>query len=221
MTQPPGMIGVIAQDTARFSVFASSLCRLEAPAGTQIEWMLGLDIPANMNQLVDTLLLGDGEWLWFMGDDHVIPPNTLPRLLAHDKDIIVPLCLSRVPPYRPVVVEDGATLKLDSHPRGGLIEVEAAGGAGMLVRRSVFETMLRPWFEFGQLDATQISEDMHFCAKARDLGYDIWCDLDAPLGHCTTGIVWPVLEESGWTYGFVMAGGFQVTVPRESPIIRV
>lgn len=228
MTDSPGLVGIIAQDTARFTVFASSLGRIEAPAGTQMEWMLGFDIPASLNQLVDTLLYSDGAWLWLMGDDHVIPPETLTRLLSHEKDIIVPLCLTRVAPYKPVIYSEfddttkkRQTVNLDNHPNGGLIEVHSAGNGGMLIRREVFETMPRPWFEYGRVDPTSITEDVHFCDKARELGYDIWCDLDTALGHCTTGIVWPVLQEDGWTHGFVMNGGFQITMPRESKVIRV
>jgi hypothetical protein len=221
------MIGVLAQDTARFSVFASSMTSIQAPPGTSIEWMFGMDIPASLNQLVETMLLTpENEWLWLMGDDHVIPAETLVRLLAHEKDIIVPLCLMRMPPYKPVIYaseESGVRqcVDLDDHPNGGLIKVHSAGSGGMVISRRVLMQMGPPYFEYGKVSPTTLAEDVHFCDKARFLGYDIWCDLDVPLGHCTTAIVWPQLLDTGWTHGFVMAGGFQMSVPRESRVVRV
>jgi hypothetical protein len=217
------MIGVLSQDTARFSVFTSSITSIQAPAGTSIEFMFGMDIPASLNQLVDTMLLTpENAWIWIMGDDHVIPAETLTRLLEHGKDIVVPLCLMRMPPYKPVIYdsfdeENGVRqcVDLDDYPNGGLIRVHSAGNGGMVIRREVFERMPAPWFEYGKVSPTTLAEDVYFCDKARELGYDIWCDLDAPLGHCTTGVVWPQLLEDGWTHGFVLAGGFQVSIPRE------
>lgn len=220
-----GMVGVIAQDTARYSMFAASLTGLAVPDGTQIVWRFGHAIAAQMNLLVEALLETDKDWLWILGDDHSFSPGLLGKLLDHElasgpPEIIVPLCLTRVPPYQPVIFsgfgEDGRhriRVDLDDHPDGGVIAIHSAGSGGMLVRRSVFETIPAPWFESYSVSPVEMGEDVVFCDKARDAGFQIYCDLDANLGHCVSGVVWPVREPEGWTFGFSMMGGFTMRIP--------
>lgn len=216
-----GLIGVIAQETGRYNFFAASLTSLETEEGDEIKWWFGHDIADNANRLVEHLYRGDHEWLWILGDDHTFSPGLLQRLLAQDCDIVVPLCLQRNPPYRPVIHsgwEDEALatrilVDLNDHPSGGLIEVLSAGSAGMLIRREVFDAVPAPWFESGKLSSVQLGEDVYFCDKAREQGFRIFADLDAMLGHCTSTVVWPVREDDGWTFGFSMAGGFTITMP--------
>jgi hypothetical protein len=219
---PPGLVGVIAQDTARFSVFAASLSSLEVPEGTAIKWVIGHGIAAQANMLVEALFdeAPAAEWLWIMGDDHAFSPQILNRLLDHDVDIVTPLCLTRQPPYKPVMCTgftgEGmmrARLNPNDYPDGGLVPIHSSGSAGMLVRREVFEIMSGPWFETGGISGVEIGEDFYFCDKARDLGFELWGDLDTNLGHVTTATVWPVRQEDGWTYGFGFNGGLKVTMP--------
>lgn len=214
MIESKGVIGVIAQETARYSWFAASLTEIAAPEGTKIHWAFGHDIAENANMLVRNMYEADAQWLWILGDDHTFNPQTLARLLEHDKDIVVPLCLMRNPPYRPVIFADeNNRVDLNEHPDGGLIEVHAAGSGGMLIKREVFNFMVEPWFEAGVRSSVQLGEDVYFCEKAREAGFSVWADLDITFGHCTTSVVWPVREPDGWTFGFSMAGGFQITMP--------
>lgn len=216
----PGLVGVIAQETSRYSMFSASLTSLKLPEGTAIKWWFGMEIADNCNALVREMYQQEKEWLWLLGDDHSFSPPILERLLAHDADIVVPLCLMRYPPYRPVIYS-GLTdagkrrdVDLDDHPAGGLIPVHSAGSGGMLIRRRVFDALEDPWFRAYQDDATKLSEDLYFCDQAREAGFDIYCDLDTNLGHLFAGVVWPVRNPDGWTFAFSMMGGFQVTMPR-------
>lgn len=215
----PGLIAVIAQENSRFTAFSVAMDQMQVPPGSMREWYIGHDIPENHNLAVQTLLQEQHlEWLFLMGDDHVFEPDLLLRLLSHDCHLVAPLCLTRMPPYRPVafVLDDEGVrerLDLQKAPTSGLIEVLHVGGAGLLVKRHVFEQMSDPWFEYGKLDPTLISEDLYFCDKARAAGYDIWLDTQALLGHCVTGAVWPVPDGDRWTYGFSFSGGMSVAMP--------
>lgn len=231
---PPGIVGVIAQDTARFTMFAASLTNLEVPAGTGIKWILGHEVAANTNLLAQAMFdeYPSAQWLWIMGDDHTFPADILTRLLDWEKDIVVPLCLTRNPPYKPVVfsgwveqddVPEGMPvgryrrrIVLDEYPQAGLAPVHSAGTAGMLIRRNVFETLDPPWFEHGFVSTQEVGEDVYFCDKATEAGFEIYCDLDTKLGHCTTAIVWPVQQADGWTYAFTFAGGLKVSMPPDA-----
>ena len=137
----------------------------------------------------------DGDWVWVMGDDHVFRPDILVRLIAHNRDIVVPHCKARQPPYNSVLYDrrlDGHYYIKDLTGLSGLIPVAAAGSAGMLIRRHVLERMPDPWFELGKTTRTDLhGEALTFCRKATAAGFDIWADLDTPLGHVTTIEVWP------------------------------
>lgn len=223
--QPPGMIGVIAQDTARFSMFGASVSTIQAPMGSHCQWVLGNDIADNCNRLIrhgqERGVGIEGEWLWLLGDDHAFPPYTLNNLLAHDVDVVVPLCLTRLPPFEPVIFSDWQDaaksvrqrVNLDVHPDGGLIEIHSAGSAGMLIRKYVLEDLGDPWFQKYPKDGKYLAEDLYFCDRVREAGYKIWCDLDTKFGHITTAIVWPQRLDEGWSFGFGFPDGFMVNMP--------
>jgi hypothetical protein len=221
-TSRGGAIAVIAQEAARYSQFAADLTGLDLPPDWKVLWRFGWDLADAHNALIAQALAEGKEYVWFMGDDHAFSPNLLRKLLARDLDLVVPLCLMRNAPYRPVnwvaapTVEDpDAVRRLDvaEYPDGGLVEVAASGAAGLLVKRRVFEAIEAPWFEAGTANTNRVGEDVNFCRKARAAGFEIFCDLDAVIGHLSTTAVWPVRESDGWTFAFSMMGGFKITLP--------
>lgn len=214
-----GLVGVIAQETGRYSLFAASITELERPEGSSAYWVIGHDIAENQNKLVEEMYRREAEWLWILGDDHAFSPDALARLLDAERPIVVPLCLQRNPPYRPVIYTavDGSggrvVIELQDHPVGGLVEVHSAGGGGMLVRREVLDAVGAPWFELGKSPGSSLGEDLYFCDKARAAGYRVYANLDVPFGHCQTSTIWPVREPDGWTYAFSLTGGMEITLP--------
>jgi hypothetical protein len=219
-TYPPGLVGVLAQDTARFSMFGASITRLQIPAGSDCQWVIGNDIPQGMNTLIRHMRDTD-EWVWIMGDDHAFAPFILMSLLAHDVDVVVPLCLTRQPPFDPVIYMDWYNeaeglrekISLDEFPTGGLVEIHSSGSAGMLVKRHVLEAIGDPWFQRYPDNGKHLAEDLYFCDRVREEGFKIYADLDTKLGHITTSIVWPQLLEEGWSFGFGFPKGFMINMP--------
>jgi len=63
---------------------------------------------------------------------------------------------------------------------GRLLQVDAIGTGAMLIHRSVIEELDGPWFEYvGGAE----SEDLTFCRKARQAGFEIFADLGTICGH--------------------------------------
>jgi hypothetical protein len=53
----------------------------------------------------------------------------------------------------------------------------------MLVKTKVFKAMEEPYFYFEQLGNNKIlGEDIYFCIKAKDEGFDTWVDHDLSKG---------------------------------------
>jgi len=210
-----GIVGVIANDSARYSLFSSCIDRLQLPDGWRKEWLIGGDWCGARNSLCRLVLEDkDAEYLWFMDDDHAFPPSMLKKLLAHQKSLVTPICLTRTHPFTPVQYTqklDGEfqylPIPLSESATEGLVEIEAGGCAGMLIHRDVIEAVGSPWFEY-----TDRSEDIVFCEKAKAAGFTLNADLSVRLGHITTAVVYPHATEDGWTTGLTIGRDLNVTV---------
>lgn len=237
-----GLVGVIANDSARYSLFSSCIDQLNLPDGWKKEWVIGGDWCDARNQLCQLVLDEGYSHLWFMDDDHAFPPQILTKLLAHDVPLVTPVCLTRTYPFNPVqyVYEQPEKKErwkqewLDKHgiPKklplplsqlatDGLVEVAAAGCAGMLIRRDVIEGVqnrswdnshgwhkeFTPWFEYSDR-----SEDVIFCEKAVNAGFTLHTDLSVRLGHITTAVVWPAVEGDRWVTGLNIGRDLNVNV---------
>lgn len=213
-----GLVGIIANDSARFSLFASCVTKLDTPDGWDVEWLIGGDWCGARNTLAAMTLESDREWLWFMDDDHAFPPNLLLRMLRrallNNLDLVAPICLTRVAPFEPVTYTEKVAenlylpIPLSTAPESGVVELEAGGCAGMLIRRSVLEAIEPPWFEY-----TDRSEDIVFCEKAKAAGFRLWADLGARLGHITTAVVWPAVNDGEWVTGVTVGRDLNLFIP--------
>ena len=130
------------------------------------------------NRAVDAALATRADWLLFLDSDMTFDPNTVLRLLRHEKEIVGASGSPRRKSTTFVAERlDGTPVTLADT---GLIEVSRIGGACLLIKADVFEKMQRPYFRFGIDEERQaiIGEDYLFCATVKSLGYQIWCDMD-------------------------------------------
>lgn len=225
MTSSPGTIGVPCADLARHTAFTYSLSTLIQPEGTVLRMQRSANICENLNAIIREL---EGDWLWVLGDDHVFEPDLLMRLLAHDVDIVVPMCWKRMAPFALVAyMEEGETVLPDGEtyplwkplaahelPEHGLVPIDGAGGAGMLIKRHVLEALRDPWFE--NSTGSYVNEDVNFCLKAREAGFKVLLDVEAQLGHIGTFEIWPHRNDE--TAGFLLkfGNGNQIFVSSET-----
>lgn len=210
---PPGAILVATGDLQRYPAFTISLLHLQRPEKTEILWSAGLNPAANFNGCIRRMQPYH-EWAWVMGDDHVLPPDSLMKLLARDVDVIVPLCVRRQPPFIPVLFkqqrEDSPLgqfppVTWGEIPPSGIHEVFAVGSAGMLIKRHVLEALRDPWFEIGQMATDRGDEDTHFCLKIQQAGFKIHFDTEVIIGHITPMCLWPARGSDGkWTVAIDM-----------------
>ena len=178
------------------------------PYGTWTVIKTGIDIATNRRDIVREALAGDHvEWVLFLDDDMVFSPDLIQQLLIHDLPVVASLYLNRTPPFYAMAFGEKTTdalhkpvwvpVSLDGAPEEGLAEVVAAGTAGMLVRREVFEAIEEgTWFI---QDGT--SDDIAFCERVTAAGFKIWLDLGARMGHISIHEVWPRYNAGEWFVG--------------------
>jgi hypothetical protein len=198
---PPGRIGVISADLARYNDFMMSLCGIKYPYGTTLANERGCDIVSSCNKLVAGLLGSAEQWLWILGDDHVFGPDLLVQLLRHlygetPRDLVAPLVAARQAPFPSVMgmIEEVPEKRIRTvlfNECTGVMPVDVVGSAGLLVHRRVFERMGSPWFRAGSIVATGLGEDWDFCRRANALGFPLVIDTTLRMGHTTSMTIWP------------------------------
>lgn len=158
------------------------------------------------NTLTEGFLKSPTEWLFWMDSDMTFPGDTLVKLfdLAEKKDakMVTGIYYQRKGMNYPCIWSRGeVTENNNTTGMGGIkgkdnryagsflmihpdkkepFEVHAAGYGCVLVHRTVYEMMDRPWFQFVK---NTCSEDFYFFVNAHDLGFKLWADPTIDLGH--------------------------------------
>ncbi len=127
----------------------------------------------------------------FMEYDVVPRPNTLKRLLEHDKDIVsgvypmyqkkrIEWCLSKEEPFKAMQFEDLPN---------NLFKAKACCNGVMLVKTGVFENLEKPYWETlssGDKTSKTLGADLYFFKKVLEAGYDLWIDPKVKCEHYRT-----------------------------------
>lgn len=203
----PGCIIVPVADHLRYAQFFTSYAGMRIPPGSVLAMPRSAAITVSFNQALSQMP-DEMEWAFILGDDHVMGPDTLRDLLDTDVDVVVPLVCKRSFPFNLVTFKGRGDDWVDEksgraypswefyHPYEiptTPFKIAAAGSAGMLVRRNVIDSLEPPYFE--NTDGASTNEDLNFCMKIREAGFDIWCNPQVRLGHILETVVWPAWDE--------------------------
>lgn len=158
------------------------------------------------NGLTEGFLTSDTEWLFWMDSDMTFPKETLIEMfkVAEEKNakmvtgiyyqrkgLNFPVLWSRGVPTSSGGISGMESKKSEynkylgsftfPHPeKKEPFKVHAAGFGCVLVHRSVFEVLDRPWFKF--LPGV-CSEDFYFFVNAQEAGFELWATPTLELGH--------------------------------------
>lgn len=238
---PPGVVALITGDLTRYAVSMQSIMGLKVPPGTANAWNMGVLIARSLNSAFQTMMEREQmQWVWVMGDDHTFEPDVLLHLLDRDVDVVAPLCLNRLPPMDPTIVENdheprGRMKYLEDLPTSGLYKLkpsdpergihgETCGDAGLLIRRKVLEAIPYPWYD-KRISGAVAAEDQAFVQRIKDAGFDVHIDLDVQIGHIGQVDFKPVLKDGKWQVRMT-GGGLRhicdmMPMPRNSEDFRI
>ena len=139
------------------------------------------------NDLVKQALTSKCDYIYTLDVDVPFKQDHLEKLLAHDKDIVIGTYRYRAAPY---TVEGR---QMDMNDRGPLRKMNYGPLGHALIKADVFRKLPPPWFTWAyKQDGTDVGEDWLFFNKARQAGYDVWCDFEvsAELGHFGYEVFW-------------------------------
>lgn len=193
-------IAVPSMDTLP-ALFAQSLALLKRAGDTMIGFEIGSLVYNARNNLARQAIKAEADWILWLDSDMVFAPDFLQRMLKiceeNKIDFLTALCFRRKPPYTPCLFDKleklpddkgAAYTTLMSIP-DGRFQVGGCGFAGVLMST---EVVLSVSAKFGgrMFDPLPgFGEDVSFCWRARQCGYDIWCDSSIEMGHVGNCIV--------------------------------
>lgn len=195
-------IGVSSGELARYGIFWDSLIHVKGVSHDNVICGRGANIATNRNGIAERAVDWGFDFLWYVDDDQVFAPDTLDKLLAHDKDIVSGLYLNREVPWIPHVYRHDPEVglwfpQLLKTSDKGLIEADSAGAGCLLVKTKVFKSMEKPWWRLGQCDKVNWSDDHDFLMRAREKGFKLYVDFDCPVGHQMNATIWPTRDPKG------------------------
>ena len=129
--------------------------------------------------------------LW-LDSDMVFQPDIVDALEFCEKPFVCGAFQSRRPPYSSCVFKDIRLKSLERVKEYGLrpFQVDGCGFACVLMKTEVLDAVSRkhgkcftPMEDYG--------EDLAFCIRAKEQGYEIWCDPTARVGHIAHIPIWP------------------------------
>lgn len=180
---------LIAIPTARYiepDTF-KSIYDLKVPDGyeTDFQYFYGYRVDQVRNLIADWTIRGY-DYLFAVDHDITFAPDTLEKLLSHDKDLVSGIYRQRLEPQMIEIysLTGGRTAVEDIYGRG-LVEIGGCGFGCVLVKKEVFSKIGYPQFEYHvALDHNNtFSEDNDFCKKARANGFRLYCDPSILCGH--------------------------------------
>jgi GT2 family glycosyltransferase len=153
---------------------------------------------AARNFCVKEFLKSDSTHLFFLDSDVIPPLHALEKLIAADKDVVTGFYPSmRIDPNKKQfkilnvfsygVDERGkhGLIPIVKAEGDGLIKVDRAGGGCLFIAREVLEKIGAPYFKFQYDDEglLKYGEDIDFCKKAADAGYQLYAHTGVVCGH--------------------------------------
>lgn len=132
------------------------------------------------------------DYVLMLDDDMIVPIDWFEKLIRHEVDICAAFAVTRNKPFWPVIYqkEEGIdkasgrpfayNRNLRNYPRNKLVECDAVGFGGVLIKVDILKKLSAPYFCL----TSPNGEDINFCYRAKEeVGARIFMDTSVKLGH--------------------------------------
>jgi hypothetical protein len=110
--------------------------------------------------------------IMWIDSDMRFPADTISRLWSHNRGIVGATYRERQEPYRYL---GKFCDRADEEATEGLKDMELMPGGMILVSMAVYRHISPPWYK---LDEDGLRDDYYFTTKAREAGFEVWCDME-------------------------------------------
>lgn len=197
------LIGLSTGEFIRRADFLPSFMGIIRPDNSLSMSIHGQSPAKSRNMIIDEAAKNGCTHILFLDDDMIVPPDTLMKLLAHDKDIVSALYLLRTFPHYPAAFDeayDNGKCKylFLNNQKPELTPVANLGLGCVLIKTEMFSHLTPPYVRLGEIEKDGWCDDIGFFNRCREAGYEIYCDLNAPVGHMLGVTLWPEHFEGTW-----------------------
>ena len=159
---------------------------LEVPEGytTELQFFYGYQVDQIRNLIAEWARHYD--YLFSVDSDVSFAPDTLKKLLAHNKDMVSGLYIQRKPGQHILeLYRNGTNIPYQDIEGRGLVEIDGCGFGCVLINSDVIREMEYPHFVYkSALDHKDtVSEDTYFCLKAKSKGFRVYADTSILCDH--------------------------------------
>lgn len=181
------------------ALFCKSLATMQHVDECLVAFQMGSLVYTSRNELAKLAIQSEADYVLWLDSDMVFDADLMVRMFDRmkelDADILTGLYFRRVQPYTPVLFD-----KLDIKPSGRCNwthfedlpdEPFKVGGCGFGCVLMSTDVLMSVQAKNRSLFAPigGVGEDLSFCWRARDCGYDIWCDPNILCGHVGYAVV--------------------------------
>jgi GT2 family glycosyltransferase len=189
-------IGMCTSGTIRAETVTSLMSNMinltQQDLSPNILFQIGGYVDVNRNILVNSALEQKSTHIMFIDADMIFPDDAVLQLLSHDKDIIGGNYNVRLDPTAKELSGPTTKMLVDNVPVSmigkdfptELFKCYAVATGFMLVKLSVFEKLEMPYFDaWIDKNNKHYTEDVDFCRKAGEAGFEVYCDPKIKIGH--------------------------------------
>lgn len=156
--------------------------------------VLNKPIAEARNEIVEFALMQNANYIYWLDDDVIAPPDAFLRLYKQQKDIINGVYWAKCNPPMPLLFREHLHGPYWNWHVGDLIEIDAAGNGLTLVKTDVYREITKrvggPWYstEYGSFKGVKETpynntEDLYFYWKAKKAGFQVWADTSVQAMH--------------------------------------
>lgn len=201
MTKIDPLVALAIPTWGKVSVsWAQAYRHIGGPLGSnmvELSPVVGKPIAIARNELMEQAIASNCDFIFFLGDDVLAPPDTITRMLQRmwdnsDIHIVTGMYWTKTWPTQPYIWRGQQRGPYMDWKHGEFIEIDYAGVDCTMIRLTSEMKALGPdWFSVdwtwedgpqeGMLSLN--TEDFYFYTKARKAGFKLWCDTNIQCIH--------------------------------------
>lgn len=171
--------------------FAEYFYAIRQPLGTSISRMRveGKDVATARNEIAAEALRQNADYVLYVGDDVLVPPDIIERLRAHREAMVTGVYFTKSYPSAPYLWRGLQKGPCVDWKMGEYFPIDWAGCDALLISTEVFRNVPYPWFsldwkfEEDQPNCPLATEDLYAYTKFRQHGYQLYVDTAVQCDH--------------------------------------
>lgn len=141
--------------------------------------LYGMNTDESRCQAVKQARVYNARYIWFIDDDTVPPADAgrhLIYILEQNPKAMVAggIYCTRSSPPEPIVYQEQGNGPFWDWKVGETFKCWGLGTGCMMVNMDVFEHLAEPWFLTTDTATKKETDDLYFCSKVREAGFEIW-----------------------------------------------